>query len=104
MMREELTHRVRAIDFKTVIGAPELREQAQIMKGRRDKQEPHIELLAGLAVHFVGPEERTMRMVEQEGCTERPQQTGLLRASTGCLERRVPHAGTEVKGVVPEAP
>jgi hypothetical protein len=78
MMLEELTHCVRAINFKPVIGAPELLEQAEIMKGRTDKQELHIELLAGLAAHFVGPEEGTMRMVEQERCAELSQQTGCL--------------------------
>jgi hypothetical protein len=65
MVFEKLTHRVRAIDFETIVGAAELLEQTKIVEGGANKQKLDIELLPGLTPHLVGPEETAMRMVDQ---------------------------------------
>ena len=77
-MLEELANGIRAVYLEPVILAAELLQQAEIMKRRADEQQLSIELLSCLPSQLIGPEEDTMRVVEEQRRAELVEEPGCF--------------------------
>jgi hypothetical protein len=75
---KELANGVGAVYLKSVIIAAELLQQTEIMKRRADKQQLSIERLSCLPSQLVGPEEDTMRVVEEQRRAELSEKPGCF--------------------------
>jgi hypothetical protein len=64
-MFEELANGVRAVNLEAIVGTRELLQKAYVVKGRADKEQLLIILLAGLTARLVRPKEGATRVVEQ---------------------------------------
>jgi hypothetical protein len=73
-----LAHCIGAVHFEAVASAAEGFQQAPNMKRRADKQQFRIIRLAGLTAPFIGPEEDTVRVIDEQRCAELVEQTGGL--------------------------
>src|ERR1700731_2634958 len=63
---KELANGVGAVYLEPVIIAAEFLQQTEIMKRRADEQQLSIERLSCLPPQLIGPEEDTMRVVEEQ--------------------------------------
>ena len=77
-MLEELANGVGAVYLEPVIIATEVLQQTEIMKRRANKQQLSIERLSGLPSQLVGPEEDTMRVVEEQRRAELVEEPGCF--------------------------
>jgi len=73
---KELANGIGAVYFEPVIIAAELLQQTEIMKRRAYEQQLSIEPLSCLPSHLIGPEEDTMRVVEEQRRAELVEEPG----------------------------
>ena len=78
MVLKELANGVGAVYLEPVIIAAELLQQTKIMKRRADEQQLSIELLSCLPSQLIGPEEDTMRVVEEQRRAELVEEPGCF--------------------------
>ncbi len=78
MVLKELANGVGAVYLEPVIIAAELLQQTEIMKRRADEQQLSIERLSGLSSQLIGPEEDTMRVVEEQRRAELVEEPGCF--------------------------
>jgi hypothetical protein len=75
-MLEKLANGVRSIDLKTICLAAELLQKAKIMEGGTDEKQFHVEGFSCPTALFIGPEEDSMRVVEEKRSTELTKKPG----------------------------
>src|SRR3984893_10247607 len=75
---KELANGIGAVYLEPIIIAAELLQQTEIMKRRADEQQLNIEWLSCLPSQLIGPEEDTMRVVEEQRRAELVEEPGCF--------------------------